>query len=288
MGSNDEKMERREKMKVALCLHGLVGSPSAKSYDAETPLDGKKICAELAFKDWKKYIIDENDIDVFFHTWDLDLEDYLVESYQPKKYQIEKQIIFKPEYKEDNKRNQAVYSRFHSAQRAGKLKKEYEIENNFIYDCVIDARFDLAWNKPVKFSDYNMSYFYIPVVVKDGKWYGYPLGPGSDEGHQPEVEDLMFYSNSEYMDVFFNLNDKMAHYNKTIYQWKGMSSHFSIYSHLKESGLLPYTAPGLKICSAHSTEWLDDDYFNVLRRAYFKENLRPGKQGEVLAKKYEK
>ena len=55
MGSNDEKMERREKMKVALCLHGLVGSPSAKSYDAETPLDGKKICAELAFKDWKKY-----------------------------------------------------------------------------------------------------------------------------------------------------------------------------------------------------------------------------------------
>ena len=51
-------------MKVALCLHGLVGSPSAKSYDAETPLDGKKICAELAFKDWKKYIIDENDVDV--------------------------------------------------------------------------------------------------------------------------------------------------------------------------------------------------------------------------------
>ena len=55
-------------MKVALCLHGLVGSPSTKSYDAETPLDGKKICAELAFKDWKKYIIDENDVDVIFHT----------------------------------------------------------------------------------------------------------------------------------------------------------------------------------------------------------------------------
>ena len=94
--------------------------------------------------------------------------------------------------------------------------------------------------------------------------------------------DWWFFSNSEFMDRFSLLYDHIGRYNKTIYQWKGMSSHFSIYAHLKESGLLPYTAPGLKECSPHSTEWLDDDYFNVLRRAHFNENIRPGKQGEVL------
>ena len=275
-------------MKVALCLHGLVGSLNTKSHVEETPLDGKKLCAELAFKDWKKYIIDENDVDVFIHSWELDLEDYLVESYQPKKYQVEKQIVFNIEHKEDNKRNQAVYSRFYGAQRVGELKKEYENENNFIYDCVIDARFDLAWNKSVKFSDYDMSYFYVPILVKDGQWYGYPLGPGSDEGHQLEVEDLIFFSKSEYMDAFFNLYDYMAYYNQTIYQWKGMSPHFLAYAHLKEIGLLPdYIKPGLKVSSPHSIEWLDDDVLKVIRKAYFDgismdAPIRPGKNLDII------
>ena len=123
-------------MKVALCLHGLVGSTKSVSYDRdESDLDGKKLCAELAFKDWKKYIIDENDVDVFIHSWDLDLKNYLVESYQPKKYQIEKQIIFKPEYKEDNPRNRAVYSRFYGSKKVIELKQKYEKDNNFKYDC---------------------------------------------------------------------------------------------------------------------------------------------------------
>jgi hypothetical protein len=62
MVSVNEKVETGEKMKVALCLHGLVGSSKGKSYSRdESDLDGKKLCAELAFKDWKKYIIDEKD-----------------------------------------------------------------------------------------------------------------------------------------------------------------------------------------------------------------------------------
>ena len=61
-------------MKIALCLHGLVGSTNSLSYNRdESDFDGKKLCAELAFKDWKRCILDVNDVDVFFHTWDLDL-----------------------------------------------------------------------------------------------------------------------------------------------------------------------------------------------------------------------
>jgi len=58
-------------MKVALCLHGLVGSTKNVSYDRdESDFDGKKLCTGLASRDWKKYIIDENDVDVFIHSWE--------------------------------------------------------------------------------------------------------------------------------------------------------------------------------------------------------------------------
>ena len=82
-------------MKIALCLHGLVGSTNSLSYMRdESDTDGKKVCADLSFKDWKRCILDVNDVDVFFHTWDLELEEHLVNLYKPKKYELEKQIIF--------------------------------------------------------------------------------------------------------------------------------------------------------------------------------------------------
>ena len=86
-------------MKIALCLHGLVGSTNSLSYMRdESDTDGKKVCADLSFKDWKRCILDVNDVDVFFHTWDLELEEHLVNLYKPKKYELEKQIIFNVEY----------------------------------------------------------------------------------------------------------------------------------------------------------------------------------------------
>ena len=272
-------------MKVALCLHGLVGSTKNVSYDRdESDFDGKKLCTGLASRDWKKYIIDENDVDVFIHSWELDLEDYLVESYQPKKYQMEKQVIFKPEHKEDNSRNRACYSRFYGFKKVIELKQKYEKDNNFKYDCVVVSRFDLAWNRSVKFSDYDMSYFYNVELIKDGTWFGYPRNThlkGTKE--RKEIMDWFFFSNSEFMDRFSLLYDYIGHYNKTIYQWKGMSPHFLIYAYLEEIGVIPdLLKPGLKGASPNSTEWLDDDYCNIIRRAYFNENIRPGKQGEVL------
>ena len=55
MVSVNEKVETGAKMKVALCLHGLVGNTkSGPSYEHgtsrdESDLDDKKLCAELAF-----------------------------------------------------------------------------------------------------------------------------------------------------------------------------------------------------------------------------------------------
>lgn len=263
-------------MKIALCLHGLVGSINTKSYARdESDLSGKKLCAELSFKDWKRCILDENDIDVFFHTWDSELEDYLVESYKPKKYQIEEQIIFKVEYKDDNQRNQAQYSRWYGGKKVIEMKSEYEKENKFKYDCVIDARFDLAWNNPIKFTDYDMSYFHIPTVKKNGTWFGWP------HTTQPEVMDFLFFSNSENMNNFSPLlYDMLGDYNKTIYQWNGMSAHFLSFAHLLNLKLMPDKCKVELVIAdpSYPGTMQEEDHCNLIRREYFGETIKQGER----------
>ena len=263
-------------MKIALCLHGLVGSINTKSYARdESDLSGKKLCAELSFKDWKRCILDENDIDVFFHTWDVELEDYLVESYKPKKYQIEEQIIFKVEYKDDNQRNQAQYSRWYGGKKVIEMKSEYEKENKFKYDCVIDARFDLAWNNPIKFTDYDMSYFHIPTVKKNGTWFGWP------HTTQPEVMDFLFFSNSENMNNFSPLlYDMLGDYNKTIYQWNGMSAHFLSFAHLLNLKLMPDKCKVELVIAdpSYPGTMQEEDHCNLIRREYFGETIKQGER----------
>ena len=259
-------------MKIALCLHGLVGSTNSLSYMRdESDTDGKKVCADLSFKDWKRCILDVNDVDVFFHTWDLELDEQLVNLYKPKKYELEKQIIFNVEYKDDSPRNQAQYSRWYGGKRVIDMKSEYENDNNFKYDCVIDSRFDLAWNNPIDFSEFDMDYFYIPTVKKDGAWYGWP------HTGQHEIMDFVFFSNSDNMNDFSPvIYNMLGDYNKTIYQWKGMSAHFVCFAHLVNLKLLPDKCRvGLKIATPNGDgKMKEDDHCQLIRREYFGETLR--------------
>mgnify|MGYP003138968335 FL=1 len=126
-------------MKVALCLYGLVGSTVGKSSDKK---GGTKEVLNLCYDAFKKMIIDKNDTDVFFHTWDTDVENELVEKYKPKKYQSENQIVFpmgkwandvctKYEGKVNfdiRKRIQSHYSRWYSTQEVLDLKSQHENE----------------------------------------------------------------------------------------------------------------------------------------------------------------
>ena len=259
-------------MKIALCLHGLVGSTNSLSYQRdENDTDGKKLCSDLAFKDWKRCILDPNDVDVFFHTWDIELEEHLVKSYNPKKYKVEKQIVFNIENMEDTPRNQAQYSRWYGGKEVIEMKTQYEKENNFTYDCVIDARFDLAWNNPINFSEYDMDYFYIPTVEKDGSKYGWPYT------NQQEIMDFIFFSNSEYMNHFSPLiYDNLGVYNQTVKQWKGMSSHFVSFAHLVGLELIPnHCKVGIKIATPNRPGTMgENDHCQLIRREYFGETLR--------------
>ena len=99
-------------MKVALCLYGLVGSTAGKSSDKK---GGTKEVLNLCYDAFKKMIIDKNDTDVFFHTWDTDVENELVEK-----------------YKLQNIKNIIVFTQHPIPVEKGNISKEFEsIENAF-------------------------------------------------------------------------------------------------------------------------------------------------------------
>ena len=78
-------------MRVALCLYGLTGSVDF-GYGLGKPIDPR-----IGHYHHKKRIIDVNkNVDVFFHTWNTEFEDLLVDIYKPKGYIAEKQILFNP------------------------------------------------------------------------------------------------------------------------------------------------------------------------------------------------
>tara|TARA_R100001509_G_scaffold21481_1_gene11252 strand:- start:3496 stop:4290 length:795 start_codon:yes stop_codon:yes gene_type:complete len=233
-------------MKVALCLYGLVGSTAGKSSDKK---GGTKEVLNLCYDAFKKMIIDKNDTDVFFHTWDTDVENELVEKYEPKKYHCENQIVFpmgkwandvctKYEGKVNfdiRKRIQSHYSRWYSTQEVLDLKSQHENEKGFKYDMVMICRFDVVWNKPVIFKQFNNELFYISNTYKRNKPWGWPFGKEMDE-----VDDLWFFSNSVNMDRFGILFEMIDSYMESgCPDYNGISNHMLAKWHLEKLGLLP-------------------------------------------------
>lgn len=140
-------------MRIALCLYGYFNNRRNKN------------AGELGYKYIKSNIMDKaSDIDVFIHSWEKDNETYINSLYSPKKSVFENQIDFKEislEHGIDEdwinqgfERNRTIFrnctinnslSFYYSRSKAIELKKLYELENDFTYDCVVICRFDLGY-----------------------------------------------------------------------------------------------------------------------------------------------
>ena len=260
-------------MKIALCLNGLVGNKKRKSFhNKDVTTQDKLECLKLAAKTWQRHVFDLNNIDVFIHSWEVDIEKEIRTFFNPKKYKFEPQIIFDIEHKPNTNRTQAHYSRWYGVKQAVNLKLQYEEENNFEYDAVIVSRFDLAWSNNLILSEYDMKYFYVNSIIIDGQWWGFP------KSSHAELMDYYFYSNSNYIDHFSLLYDNLGKYNLSVAQWNEMSNHALAYAHLKSLGIIPdFCLEGQKVAGPHGVA-LEDDYCQTIRREYFKETLRPGKE----------
>ena len=271
-------------MKTAICFSGLVGSTRGKSQ--ELVGDFKK-CFEISSRQYKKHIIDKNDVDIFVHSWSTGLEKEILETYQPKKHIIEKQVVFDtPKYdilsNTPEIRKQTHYSLWYSRKMVNQLKSEYEKEHGFKYDCVMLARFDLAWQSDLIFKNYDQEYFWTQMwpkkifngyMLKDveywrvqdqglkmkTQWWGYPH---NDDG----LLGMWFFSNSKNIDRFATMYDKLGEYSRMgrcpLDGSGRMSAHQQCLYHLQELEMIDK----LKFCDKN---WHDD--CPSVRRKYFKE-----------------
>ena len=218
-------------MRIALCLYGLIGSKTGKAYLKEGGTD--EVLSEC-YDSFNKNLISQGNVDVFFHTWDVDFENQLVSKYQPKSYEVEPQIVFTNTIKGRYDRIQAHYSRWYSTQKVNNLKSKYESDNGFKYDMVVMSRFDMIWTTPIKIENYNPNIFYIPRTSKHDRPWGWP------HGNNNEIGDLWFISSSENMDKFTTLYDKINIYMREgCPHWKDISNHMLAVYHLQKLSLLP-------------------------------------------------
>ena len=75
-------------MRVAFCLVGIVGS---SNFGMGL---GKPIDFRLGHHFHKKHILDNNDVDVFIHSWSTQYKYGIINSYKPKKHLVEEQKVF--------------------------------------------------------------------------------------------------------------------------------------------------------------------------------------------------
>jgi len=224
-------------MKVALCLYGTIGGAGGKSGDSN---DSQLDVFRHAFPHYQKFILEKNNVDVFIHSWDLGIEKDVVSNYKPKISEFEKQIVFDiPEHIEKSQRVQNHFSRWYSCKKVISFKRKFEEENKFKYDFVMLTRQDLAWQKDIIFSDYNNEYFYVADWYQHhtGEPMGYPKG-----NYNKSLQDVWFFSNSDYMDEVSNIYDNIPYFHKensSLSGYKGISNHRLLYHKLTKMNIIP-------------------------------------------------
>ncbi len=168
-------------------------------------LSGQSRTAEFTLKSIQNYFSGDYETDYFCHAWDYNTwkmkkdsvywsEDELVNrddlqivlnKYNPKLTLIES--------KQDCPTEGPWHSLFYSMMMANNLKKQYEIRNNFRYDCVVRARYDSIFDPASNFI------FKQPNHTLD--LYMNHADRMKTEFNRINLSDVFFYGSSYCIDV---------------------------------------------------------------------------------------
>lgn len=166
--------------RVAICMSGQIRN----GYDKTLLLQ-------------KIFLIDSLNADVFccFEDTTEVIKQFIKDNLNPKK------IIYVNNITQNTKCNisHGTMCMYNKIYLANKLKKEYEINHNFLYDYVIRIRPDLVVKEHLPSNILNNDYennIYIPYCSKILLSYGYP--------------DFIAVSNSHNMDIYSNIFDYLS------------------------------------------------------------------------------
>lgn len=202
--------------KIALCFYGIS--------DGFNDKNEKSMYIDKCFESIKKNIVNYSDYDIFFHTWNninnLELKEYLIQLYNPKKYIIENKIHFINNNKSMQIENyNASKSRWYSNKKVIELKELYEHQNNFNYDITFVCRFDCIF-----FNDYKLYELKLNDSLYLSNW---TIDEPYKEGMKIYM-DLFMFGNSKILNKLKNLYDLIDDY---IIELASSSSHRFIYHH---------------------------------------------------------
>lgn len=169
-------------MRVALCLYGFYNNRADKNAGDK----GYKYIQDVIYEECKKH---NAELDIFFHCWELGLEEKLIKQFKPKDYQFEKSHDFNSlgikhgidenKINRDFDRKGTIYvqctinsslSFFYSRTNALEKAFKYANNNEFEYDCVIAARFDLG-QRSKSHKGYNVSKMNFNLTLDMDKIY---------------------------------------------------------------------------------------------------------------------
>ena len=187
-------------MKIALCFYGIFGKENI-SLNKLNQLCGNKLedyNEKWSINHFKKNVIQDYDVDIFFHTWEIDkeTEKKLLDNYKPKKFIIDNKSIINCKYKKMSN----IKCRFYSESKSTELMLNYQTENNFEYDLVMHSMFDLIFFNPIEFNKLDRNYIYnsywnsINPVSKNNIHYENKKG----------LYDQWYISNPEYIKIITN------------------------------------------------------------------------------------
>lgn len=204
-------------LKVALCLFGSIGFKQKPKNMSEDIID-----PNFCFSFFKKNILDLYDVDIFFHTWNTKYNLDVSEIYKPKKFLIEKQILFdhdldkysmkyidyynEVENLQFKKQSPKKYyenfifrtkSRWHSQIASLELLNKFKDDKNIKYDFVVQSRFDLVMKNKLIIDNLDKDKIYLLDC----------------ESHQDnQLMDNLFISNFDNAMKFIKLKDKLNKY----------------------------------------------------------------------------
>ena len=159
-------------MKIAYTLNGLIGGFSGKSASNANKDEDSILILKYVSDLIQRYIVPYNDVDIFIFSWHTNLKDEFTKYLSPKKIKLIPQKDFSiPEHLSGGNANRVIAhkSRWYGFKEVMNLVSEYETENNFEYDLVVNSRFDICWNKPYKFESLNNNKFHIHMHLSNKK-----------------------------------------------------------------------------------------------------------------------
>lgn len=159
-------------MKIALCMSGYVGYTNQFKVGSIDSQDSKPLPIEIAYKTIKKYLIQDYDVDTYVHSWDVEREKDILDTYKPKKCVMEKQKG------EEDGILDSRYSQWYSRGEVLNLALKSKIK----YDFYMLTRFDLAFGINFPFDKLDNKNLYVAGAER---W--------------TELNDVYFLSGAEMM-----------------------------------------------------------------------------------------